>query len=79
LLEVVQEVLRDHRVALVEVVSRRRYPRIVQARDAVLHRIRQTNPVLYSFPEISELFGLDHTTVIRAVRRDEARRGKVAA
>lgn len=66
LLEDLERLARSHRVTLKAVYERRHSKSVVRARQAIwlwLHDLGK------SHPEIGELFGRDHTTIIYAVRR----------
>lgn len=52
-------------------VGRSRHPRVVLARHHLCALVRWSTSL--SLPEIGELLDLDHTTVMAAVRRHEAR------
>jgi len=54
-----------------DVISKRRTPAICRARDRLIFVLHST--LCWSYPEIGELFHMDHTTVMAAVRREEIR------
>jgi chromosomal replication initiation ATPase DnaA len=62
----IDECARVHGCSVVEVNSRSRRPRIVAARHEAMWCARQMG---LSYPEIGDVFGCDHTTVISAVRQ----------
>jgi chromosomal replication initiation ATPase DnaA len=63
--EHLDRVCREHRVTVEEVYGRRRYPRAVAARRAlVLALYEETGNV----SEVGRLMGLDHTTVLHHLR-----------
>lgn len=64
LLSIVERHARTHKVSVADVVGERRFVAVVRARHGVWRELRATTG--YSYPEIADLFGRDHTTVMAA-------------
>ncbi len=71
MLDLVREVCAAHHVTLGQVCGRARHMSIAQARHAVWTIVRIRFGL--SYPEIGELFGVDHTTVMQGVRKARPR------
>jgi chromosomal replication initiator protein len=52
-----------------EIYARTRKPKIVEARFVCIYLIRKN--IRYSLNDIGEIFGLDHSTVLYAIRKAE--------
>lgn len=75
LLEKVKQICKEYNVLLDAVLSGRRNPRIVHARDACIAKMLK---VPMSSVEAGELFDMDHTSIICARQRYELRdRGRL--
>jgi chromosomal replication initiation ATPase DnaA len=61
----------EHLLTMDGIVSKSRHPRVTRARDHLLAILRWST--FYSYPELGFLLAMDHTSVIAAVRRHEAR------
>lgn len=68
LLGLVEAIARAHHVTMGELLGRRRYAHIIRARHAAWVELRRMG---WSFPAIAALWGVDHTSVIHAVRKAE--------
>jgi hypothetical protein len=75
--EYVARVAKSHAVSLQAVMSTARHPAVCRARDQAMAVLRWT--CNYSFPELGAMFGRDHTSVMAAVERYEARLNTEAA
>lgn len=62
-----KEVCLEYGVTLLDMISRRKTRRVVEARQYAMWRAR--HETLSSYPEIGRAFDRDHTTVMRAVRK----------
>lgn len=65
LLPIVERHAAEHHVTVDDIVGERRHLHIARARHAVWRELRALG---WSFPEISRLFGRDHSTVMSACR-----------
>lgn len=65
-------VCKVYAVTPAEVCSRQRTKNIVRARHDFWCRLRNREGSCFSYPEIARLFGMDHTTVLAAVRSFES-------
>lgn len=66
------EAAAEYHVSVVDLVSERRDKRSVAARQCAMWRIKRALP--WSLPRIGRAFGdRDHTTVLHAIRRHQAR------
>lgn len=75
LYDLVVEIARQHRVAVGRVLGKERTARVVAARHAVWYTLRQHGDVYYSYPELGRIFGVDHTSIMHAVRLFATRLG----
>jgi chromosomal replication initiation ATPase DnaA len=62
----IAECARQHGCTVIDIYSLTRRPSIVAARHEAMWSARQLG---LSYPEIGDIFGKDHTTVISAVRK----------
>ena len=67
----VRRVAEEHGVLPHAIYSPTTRPRVVRARDHVLALLRWSTG--FSFPELGDLFAMDHTSIVAAVRRHEKR------
>jgi len=75
LLEKLKQICKEYNVLLESVLMGRRNTRVVHARDACIAKVLK---VPMSCVEAGELFGMDHTSIICARQRYEARdRGRL--
>ena len=58
----------EHEVRPTEILGRRRFPRLAAARQEVCRRLVALG---WSYAEVGRQLGLDHTTVIHAVRKGD--------
>lgn len=77
MLDVVREVCAAHHVTIGQVCGRARHASIATARHAVWTLVRRRFGL--SYPEIGELFGVDHTTVMAGVKKAQPRVDAAAA
>lgn len=77
MLDVVREVCAANHVTIGQVCGRARHASIATARHAVWTIIRSRFGL--SYPEIGELFGVDHTTVMAGIRKAKPRIDACAA
>jgi len=61
-------------VPYMEIIGRRRSKTIVEARHLVWWTVRKTT--CFSYPEIGRIFGVDHTSIVHACRKIDARRSR---
>lgn len=66
---------RDHAVNAADVLGTSRRPSLVRVRQQVMAQLRRETA--HSLSWIGRLFDRDHTTVLYAVRKIEAERGRV--
>ena len=78
-LELVVDAAKRHGATLDDVLGRDRRPRLVAARHACWFVLYDHATLRFSFPDIGELWGVDHTTVMSAVHRYGAACGLVMA
>jgi len=71
---IIDEVCKSRRVFRGEVLSRKRYPKLVRARWEIMSRIR--NETKLSTYQIGDCIGRDHATVLYGVRRWEEMSGE---
>jgi hypothetical protein len=71
-LEIIEEVSQQTGVSVGEILGPRRAPNLVAARHLAMWRVHKRLPH-YSLPRIGRLFRRDHTTILYAVRKIEAR------
>lgn len=71
--EIAAEVSEVTRIRVSEIYGPSRMPRICRARELVCF-IAHTQG--YSYPEIGHALGRHHTTIMHAVRNEQARRGE---
>lgn len=64
-----RDVARQHRVPLSELLGRSRSPRTVRARHAMWLTVKER--LRLSYPETGNLFGVDHTSVLHAARKQK--------
>lgn len=76
LLDVFEEVCRERRVRLEAAFGPEKTKAVVRTRAACWARMRKLG---FSFPEIADVWGRDHTTIIAAVRGHDEREGDNAA
>ncbi len=69
---IVEETAAAHGVTVAEMMGPRRIRRIAHARQEAMATIYAETK--FSYPQVGEFFGRDHTTVIHAVRRVAERR-----
>lgn len=70
LLRPLHEVCKAYNVTIEDVLRKRRFRRIVYARDACCHRMYAIGLSLH---EIGKILTMDHTSVISAIRRYKSR------
>lgn len=68
---IAQDVAAKHSVDVNAMLSKSRTPRLVQARQAMMWRLR--NETTWSLPRIGRLMGIDHSTVCHGVNAHRRR------
>lgn len=68
------EVAARRRLSRAEILSPHEHPYIVEARDEVWALAQEANARIYSAAQLGRLFGRNHSTVLRGVRRHRSRR-----
>ncbi|HWK65377.1 MAG TPA: helix-turn-helix domain-containing protein [Rhizobiaceae bacterium] len=71
---IVREVAEKHGVPPREILSRSRTVQVTAARTEAIYRTKAARPMT-SAPTIGKWFGLDHTSVLTALARYQARHG----
>lgn len=72
ILKLARAIATEHGIVKAECIfSERRHPSIVRARDHLLAVVRWSSGL--SYPEIGAIFRMDHTSVMSAIARHEAR------
>lgn len=69
-LGVVQRIAADHGVDLAHLLGGDRHEPVVRARDHAVAVLRWSTG--WSLPHLGRLFGMDHTSIMLAVRRHDA-------
>lgn len=74
--QLVAEIAHKHGLTYADLIGPRRFHRLVVVRDEAMAAVRKlsTDRLSYSLPMIGRIFGgRDHTTVLTAIRRHEAK------
>lgn len=71
LLAPVADVLRSHNVTVFEACGRGRTSKVVKARHAAWSLLRERG---FSYPEIGRIWGVDHSSVLTALRKRASKR-----
>lgn len=70
--DIIRETAKACRVSAEEMLGRSGQKKIVDARHLAMYRLRNERGL--SLPKIGQIFGRDHSTVIHAIRKVEAKR-----